>query len=78
MTSIDLLGLTFAFLALAGASFFFWCEKNLAGSAFLVAFIVALAGVSQQRVVLSSALIGVTVEKNSQLEKSANRPERPE
>lgn len=78
MTSVEILGLTFAFLALVGASFFFWREKNLAGSAFLVAFIVALAGVSQQRVVLSSVLIGVTVEKNSQIEKSANRPERPE
>jgi hypothetical protein len=63
MSSIDMLGLIFAFLSLVGAAFFFWRHRTIAGFAFLVAFIVALSGVSRQRVVLSSAVIGVSVEK---------------
>jgi hypothetical protein len=65
MTAVDMLGLTFAFLALMGAGIFFWRQRVVAGLAFLVAFIVALAGVSQQRVVFSSAVLGVGVERSA-------------
>jgi multisubunit Na+/H+ antiporter MnhG subunit len=67
MTSIDVLGLTFAFLALFGAGIFFWRQRTIAGLAFLVAFIIALASVSQQHVVFSSALIGLSVEKGGRV-----------
>ena len=63
MISVDLFAVIFAFMALCGTGFFFYLEKKAAGFAFLVAFIVALATVSQQRVILSSFFVGVTVEK---------------
>ena len=66
MMPVDTFALIFAFLALCGTGFFFWTEKKVAGFAFLVAFIVALTTVSQQRVVLSSFVVGVTVEKVGQ------------
>jgi hypothetical protein len=55
--------LGFSFLALFGAGAFFWNDKKMAGFAFLVAFVIALAGVSHQRIVLSSFVLGVVVER---------------
>jgi len=72
MTPVDVIGLAFAFFAIVGAAAFFWVEKKVAGFAFLVAFIVALASVSHQRVVVSSLVLGVTVEKGSQKERSGS------
>jgi hypothetical protein len=53
----------FSFAALLGAGIFFWRDKTVAGFAFLVAFIIALASVLNQRVVLSSAVVGLSVER---------------
>jgi hypothetical protein len=64
MSPLDCLGLGFAFLALVGAAGFFWLGKNAAGFAFMAAFIIALAGILQQRVIFSSAVVELTVEKN--------------
>jgi hypothetical protein len=66
MASVDVIGLCFAFMGLSGAGLFFWREKKVAGFAFLVAFLVALASVSQQRIVLSSLAVAITVEKKSE------------
>jgi ABC-type cobalamin transport system permease subunit len=59
----EALAFGFSFAALLGAGIFFWRDKKVAGFAFLVAFIVAFAAVLHQRVVLSSAVIGVSVER---------------
>jgi hypothetical protein len=67
VNSAEMLGLTFAFLALFGAGIFFWRQHIVAGIAFLVAFIIALASVSQQHVVFSSAIFGVSVDKGGRL-----------
>jgi hypothetical protein len=72
VTPFDLIALVFAFLGIIGAAAFFWVEKNVAGFAFLVAFIIALASVSHQRVVFSSIILGVTVEKGIQRERSGS------
>jgi hypothetical protein len=64
MTPVDYLGLGFAFMALMAAGGFFWLGKNIAGFAFMAAFIIALAGVLQQRVVFSSAVVGLMVERS--------------
>ena len=61
---LEAVSLTFSFIALLAAGTFFWREKKIAGFAFLVAFIVSFSAVLGQRVVLSSAIIGVIVERN--------------
>lgn len=55
--------LLFSFFALFCAALFFWTERKAAGFAFLVAFVVSFSAVLSQRVVLSSAVVGVTVER---------------
>lgn len=62
---VEIVAVIASFLALSGAAAFFTFEKKLAGSAFLVAFVVAFSALVGQRVVFSSALVGVTVEKNT-------------
>lgn len=59
--------LVFSLLALVGAAAFFWRKEKIAGFAFLVAFIVSISAVLGQRVVFSSAVIGVTVERGTTL-----------
>lgn len=66
MSPIDYLGLGFAFVALGASAGFFWRGKNVAGFAFMAAFIIALAGVLQQKVVFSSAILALTVEKSGE------------
>lgn len=66
MTNIEVVGWSFALLALTGASVFFWREKKTAGFSFVVVFIVLLAGVSQKRVVLTSAILGLTLERDAE------------
>jgi hypothetical protein len=61
---VEAVSLAFSFLALVTAGAFFWRENKVAGLAFLVAFVVSFSAVLGQRVVLSSAVIGVTVEKS--------------
>lgn len=56
--------LGFSFLTLFAAGAFFWREKKVAGFAFMVAFIVSFSAVLGQRVVFSSAVVGVTVERD--------------
>jgi hypothetical protein len=58
----EIASLGFSFLSLLGAGAFFWIEKKIAGFAFLVAFIVSFSAMLHQRVVLTSAVVGVTVE----------------
>jgi hypothetical protein len=60
----EAVALVFSLFVLLGAGAFFWSEKKVAGFAFLVAFIVSFSAVLGQRVVLSSAIVGVTVEKS--------------
>jgi O-antigen ligase len=67
MTGITLVGWAFAFISLAGAAVFFWREKKIAGLAFIIVFIVVLAGVSEKRVVLTSAMLGITLEHDADL-----------
>jgi hypothetical protein len=45
MAPTDCLGLAFALLALLAAGAFFWVGKNVAGFAFIAAFIISLTGV---------------------------------
>lgn len=66
MPPIDYLGLAFALFALLAAGVFFCVGKNVAGFAFITAFIISLASVLQQRVVFSSTVIGFTVEKSNE------------
>ena len=65
MIGLNLVGWTFAFVSLAGAAIFFWREKKIAGFAFIIVFIVVLAGVSEKRVVLTSAMLGITLERDA-------------
>jgi pilus assembly protein TadC len=67
MAPTDCLGLAFALLALLAAGAFFWVGKNVAGFAFIAAFIISLTGVLQQRVVFSSAMVGLMVEKSNEV-----------
>jgi len=66
MTPQDYLGLVFSFVAFVAAAGFFWHGKNVAGFAFIAALIVVLAGVLQQRVVFSSAVVGLVVERTGE------------
>jgi hypothetical protein len=67
MNSVDYLSLLFAFAAFVAAVGFFWCRRNVAGFAFMAALIIVLAGLLQQRVVFSSGVIGLVVEKSGVL-----------
>lgn len=62
---IEIASIAFSFLALTASGIFFWSEQKVAGFAFLVAFIVSFSAVLNQRVILSSAVVGVTVERVS-------------
>jgi hypothetical protein len=65
MIGFNLVGWTLAFVSLAGAALFFWREKKFAGLAFVIVFIVVLAGVSEKRVVLTSTVLGLTFERDA-------------
>jgi hypothetical protein len=65
MIGFNLVGWTFAFVSLAGAAIFFWREKKFAGLAFVIVSIVVLAGVSEKRVVLTSTVLGLTFERDT-------------
>jgi hypothetical protein len=67
MTGISLIGWAFALIPLAGAAIFFWRGNKLGGLAFVIAFIVVLAGVSEKRLVLTSAMVGITFERDADL-----------
>jgi hypothetical protein len=60
-------GWTFAFVSLIAAALFFWREKKIAGFAFIIVFVVVLAGISEKRLVLTSAMIGLTFERDTEL-----------
>lgn len=64
MTGVNLIGWMLEFVSLAAAVLFFWREKKIAGLSFVIVFIVVLAGVSEKRVVLSSAMLGITFERD--------------
>ena len=65
MMGSNLIGWMFAFASLTGAAVFFWREKKIAGFAFITVFIVVLAGVSEKRVVLTSAMLGIILERDA-------------
>jgi hypothetical protein len=69
MTGITLIGWALAFVPLVGAALFFWYDKKIAGLSFLIAFVVVLAGVSEKRVVLTSAMLGLTLERDAEVGK---------
>jgi hypothetical protein len=52
----------FSLLALICAIVFFWKDRRVAGFAFLVAFIISFSAVINQRIVLSTGVLGLTVE----------------
>jgi hypothetical protein len=62
-----------AFLPLIAAAIFFWNEKRFAGALFVIVSIVILAGVSDKRVVLSSAMLGMTFERDEELRVTPDR-----
>jgi hypothetical protein len=64
MIGFNFMGWAFAFISLVGAAIFFWREKKIAGLSFVVVFIVVLAGVSEKRVILKSAMLGITFERD--------------
>lgn len=64
-TALEAVSSALSLLALTGAGIFFWRDKKAAGFAFLLAFVIASSAVLHQRVVLSSVMIGVTVERVS-------------
>ena len=66
MIGFNLVGWAFAFISLAGAAIFFWREMKIAGFTFTIVFIVVLAGVSEKRVVLTSAMLGITLERDAE------------
>ena len=53
----------FSLLALFCAGVFFWSDRRLAGLAFLVVFIISFSAVLNQRIVFSSSVLGLTVER---------------
>jgi hypothetical protein len=70
MTDFGILVWIFASVALVAAAIFFWRRKKIAGFAFTIVFIVILAGASEKRIVLTSALLGVTLESDRGLPQS--------
>lgn len=60
---IGLISVFFSFLALVCATMFFWKDRKLAGFAFLVVFIVSFSAVLKRKVVFSSSVVGLTVER---------------
>jgi hypothetical protein len=65
VTGINLIGWMLEFASLAVAALFFWREKKVAGLSFVIVFIVVLAGTSEKRVVLTSAMLGITFERDA-------------
>jgi hypothetical protein len=63
--SINVIGWMLEFASLAVAALFFWREKKIAGLSFIIVFIVVLAGASEKRVVLKSAMLGITFERDA-------------
>jgi hypothetical protein len=67
MIWVNLVGWMLAFISLAGSAVFFWRQQKIAGLSFVIVFIVVLAGVSEKRVVLTSAMLGITLEHDGRL-----------
>ena len=65
MTPVYLVGWAVAILSLAAATVFFWRKDRIAGLCFVVVFIVLLGGVLEKRVVLTSAMLEITLERDS-------------
>lgn len=65
MTYLEVVGWLFAFVSLLGAAVFFWHEMKVAGFSFVIVFIVVVAGISEKRVVLSSAMLAFTLERDA-------------
>jgi hypothetical protein len=63
--ALEAASLGFSLLELFGAATFFWGDKKIAGVAFLVAFVVSFSAVLQQKVVLSSLVMAVSVESQN-------------
>jgi ABC-type uncharacterized transport system permease subunit len=64
MMAFNILGWIFASVALLGAVAFFWRGERLAGFIFTIVFMVVLASTSEKRIVLSSAMLGLTFESD--------------
>ena len=60
----SILSWIFASIALFGAVAFFWRGQKLAGLTFTIVFIVVLVSNSEKRIVLSSAMLGLTLESD--------------
>ena len=64
MMVFGIFGWVFASLSLLGAVVFFWRGEKLAGFTFTIVFMVVLASTSEKRIVLSSAMLGLTLESD--------------
>lgn len=62
---IEIVSFAFSLLSLVAATVFFWRKDKAAGFAFLAIFVIAFTAVLHQRVTLSSAVIGLSVERTS-------------
>jgi hypothetical protein len=65
MTTVYAVGWTLAMLSLAAAAVFFWRKDRVAGICFVVVFIGLLGGVLEKRVVLTSAMLEIKLERDS-------------
>jgi hypothetical protein len=64
MMAFSILGGIFASISLLGAVVFFWRSEKLAGFTFTIVFMVVLASTSEKRIVLSSVMLGLTLESD--------------
>jgi hypothetical protein len=64
MMIVSAFGWLFALMALTGAAVFFWRGQKIAGFAFSIVFMVVLASTAEKRIVLHSAMLGITLESD--------------
>lgn len=64
MTALYAVNWSVAVVSLAAASVFFWRRDKIAGLSFVIVFIVLLGGVFEKRLVLTSAMLSITLEKD--------------
>lgn len=64
MTALYAVNWCVAVVSLAAAAVFFWRRDKIAGLSFVIVFIVLLGGVLEKRLVLTSAMLNITLEQD--------------
>lgn len=64
MTAIYAVNWAVAVLSLAAATMFFWRKDKIAGLSFVIVFLVLLGGIFEKRLVLTSAMLNITLEQD--------------